>query len=56
MGLCVLTLLTEAKLDGYYLAILSNAEHRVLIVAELHAVHLSIMSLPAHCTLIALHI
>ncbi len=39
-----------------HLAILSDAEHSVFIVAELHTVNFSVVSPPAHSALIPLHI
>lgn len=39
-----------------YLPVLADAENRVLVVAELHAVDLSVVSSPAHRALVALHI
>ena len=40
----------------FYLAVLSYAVHGVLVVAELHAVHLSVVSLPAYSALTLLHV
>lgn len=42
--------------DSHHLPILSDTEDRVLIVAELHAVHFTVVSLPAQRALIALHV
>lgn len=39
-----------------HLAIFSDTEDCVFIIAKLHTVNFTIMSSPAHCTLIPLHI
>lgn len=41
---------------GTYLAILANAVHGILITAEFHGVDLSEVGLPAHGTLMLLHV
>lgn len=39
-----------------YLAVLANAVHSVLVTAEFHRVELSTVGLPAHGTLMLLHV
>lgn len=41
---------------GAYLAVLADAVHGVLITAEFHRVDLSAVGLPAHSTLMLLHV